>query len=134
MNKLFLTGRITKNIDLRYTQNQTPVARFTIAVNRDFKNKQGQYESDFINCIAYRQTADVLSKYVEKGDLIGIEGSIRTGSYETDGKKTYITDIQVDRVEFLQSKPKEVETHKEEVDPFKSFGEQIEVEDSNLPF
>lgn len=136
MNKVLLTGRVTAKPELRYTISEVAESRFTLAITRNYKNEQGVYESDFVTCVAYRQNAKALNEWVEKGDRIGIEGSIRTGSYEKDGKKVYTTDILVDRIEFLASRPKEekVEKTKEEKvekDPFEDFGNEIEYE---LPF
>lgn len=140
MNKVCLTGRATKDIELRYTTNSVAVSSFTIAVNRNYKNENGDYETDFINCVAYRKTAELLNSYVKKGDMLGIEGSVRTRNYDDkDGKKVYVTEIMVDSVDFLQSK-KEVEKAVEEeqkpveVDPYKDFGEQIVITDDDLPF
>lgn len=108
MNRVCLNGRLTKDIDLRYTQNNVAVASFTLAVQRKFKNQNGDYESDFINCIAYKSTAELLSKYTGKGDLIGIEGRIQTRSYDDkNGKKVYVTEVIAENVEFLANKKEE---------------------------
>lgn len=104
MNRVDLIGRLTKDIEIRYTQNQVPVASFNLAVNRKFKNQNGEYETDFINCIAFNKTADLLKQYTKKGDLIATEGRIQTRNYEKDGKKVYITEIVVESIEFLQKK------------------------------
>ena len=104
MNKVSLIGRVTKDIELRYTQSQKAVTRFTLAVNRRGNNK----ESDFISCIAWEKPAEVLSKYVKKGHRVGITGHIQTGSYDDkDGKKVYTTDIVVEELEFLEKKSDE---------------------------
>ena len=104
MNKVSLIGRLTKDIDLRYTANtQKAMARFTLAVNR-LKKEDG---ADFINCIAWGKTAEIMEKYVKKGHLIGITGRIQTGSYEKDGHKVYTTDVMVEGMEFLERREKE---------------------------
>ena len=101
MNKVIIKGTITRDIDLRYTKNDVAVARFTVATKRNTTNKDGKYESDFINCVAYQQSAEMLNKYFTKGSGILIEGHIQTGSFEKDGKKVYTTDVVVERVEFV---------------------------------
>ncbi len=138
MNKVLITGRLTKDSELKYTEKQTPIATFSVAVERQYKNDKGQTEADFINCKAFSKTAEVINKYTKKGDLVGIIGNIQTGSYEKDGKKVYTTDVIVETIEFLQTKPKQEEKNKQEEtpknDPYKDFGQQIEIDDSNLPF
>jgi single-strand DNA-binding protein len=105
MNKVILTGRVTKDSELTTTTNGVNIAKNTIAVNRKFKNADGEYEADFINIIAWRNVADLLNKYVKKGDRVGIIGSIQTRSYDApDGSKRYITEVVVDELEFLESK------------------------------
>lgn len=104
MNAVVLVGRTTKDIELRRTGSGTAVASFTIAVNRDFKTQDGQ-EADFINCVAWKKTAELLEQYVHKGDRIAVNGSIRTRNYEDNhGKKVYITEVLVSHVEFLETK------------------------------
>ena len=138
MNKVCLIGRITKDPEIRYTANNVAVATFSLAINRTYKNADGEYEADFINCVAFRNTADLLGKYVYKGDQLGIEGHIQTRNYDDkDGKKVYVTEIVVDSLDFLQNKREEknepvVETPT--VDPYKDFGEAIEISDDDLPF
>ena len=133
MNKVCLTGRITKNIELKYNQNNVAITNFTLAVTRKFKNQNGEYESDFINCIAYGSTAELLSKYVKKGDLLGIEGRIQTRNYEKDGKRVYVTEVIAGSIDFLQAKkdePKqETENTKQKLigDVFSEFGSSIEI-------
>jgi len=105
MNKVILIGRVTKDTELTTTTNGVNVAKNTLAVNRKFKNANGEYEADFINIIAWRNLAELLHKYTKKGDRVGIVGSIQTRSYDApDGSKRYITEIVVDELEFLESK------------------------------
>ncbi|NHI48060.1 single-stranded DNA-binding protein [Clostridium botulinum] len=102
MNKWVGIGNLTKDIDLKFTEGGTAVANFTIAIRRNFKNN-GQYESDFINCVAFNKTAEILGKYTHKGSKIGIAGRIQTRNYENkEGQKVYITELVVDEVEFLE--------------------------------
>ena len=135
MNKTILTGRLTKNPELRYTTSNVAVSQFSLAVNRNFKNAEGVYDADFINCLAYRKTAELIAEWTKKGDLLGIEGRIQTRSYDDkEGNKRYATEVIVENVEFLSSKKKEKtkEEVKEEVDPFAEFGESVSIEDGFL--
>lgn len=101
INKVILIGNLTKAVEIRYTQTGIAIANFTLAIKRD----NGKDETDFISCIAYNKTAELVSKYLDKGSKISIEGRIQTGSYENkEGKKIYTTDVIVDKVEFLNSK------------------------------
>lgn len=107
MNRVILKGRLTADPEIKYSQGENANAncRFSVAVNRNFKNKDGNYDADFINCVAFRNQAEFLSKYFHKGDEILLEGNIRTGSYTNrDGNKVYTTDVYVDAVEFCGSK------------------------------
>ena len=104
MNSVVLVGRTTKDIELRRTGSGTAVASFTLAVSRDFKTQDGQ-DADFINCVAWKKTAELLEQYIHKGDRIALNGSIRTRNYEDNhGKKVYITEVLVSHVEFLETK------------------------------
>ena len=104
MNTVNLIGRLTKDPELKYTATGIAICKFTLAVNRDFTNQNGEREADFINCTAFKKTAENLSNYQKKGSQIGVVGRIQTGSYEgQDGKRVFTTDVMVDRVEFLGS-------------------------------
>lgn len=107
MNKSIIMGRLTAQPELRQTQNGTASCRFTVAVNRRFKNANGEYDADFIPCVAWRQTAEFVSKYFSKGSMICVEGSLRTGSYQDRNHSDvthYTTELYVDNVEFCGSK------------------------------
>lgn len=107
MNKVVLIGKLTADPEIRQTQSGVSTCRFTVAVNRKFKNQNGEYDADFISCTAWRQTAEFVSKYFSKGKMIVVEGSLRTGSY-TDKNHSdvthYTTDVFVDGVEFCGDK------------------------------
>ena len=104
MNAVVLVGRTTKDIELRRTGSGTAVASFTLAVNRDFRTQDGQ-EADFIQCVAWKKTAELLEQYVHKGDRIAVSGSIRTRNYTgNDGRKVYVTEVLANQVEFLETK------------------------------
>lgn len=105
MNKAILMGRLTRDVELRITASGVSVASFSIAVNRRFKNADGGYDTDFINCVAWRQQAEFICKYFKKGQQIGLVGSIQTRTYDDkDGKKVYVTEVVVDEAEFVGSK------------------------------
>ena len=104
MNRVIAMGNLTKAIEIRKTSTGVAVANFTLAVKREAKNKDGEYESDFINCIAFGNQADMMSKYFDKGNKVAIEGHIQSGSYEKDEKKVYTTDVVVEKIHFVESK------------------------------
>ena len=103
LNRVALIGRLTKDPDLRYTQSGIAVARFTLAVNRNYTNQQGEREADFIPITVWRGAAESCAKYLSKGRLVAVAGRIQTGSYTaTDGSKRYTTDVVADEVRFLE--------------------------------
>lgn len=104
MNKVILIGRLTKDPDVRSTSNQTAYCNFTIAVDRRFKDNNGQRQADFINCIAWRQTATFIGQYFHKGSKMALTGSLQSRSYDDNqGQKRYVTEVVVDEVEFADS-------------------------------
>lgn len=105
INNVVLVGRLTKDADLRYTSNGAAVASFTVAVNRQFTNQKGEREADFINCVAWRKTAETLANFTRKGSLIGVEGRIQTRSYDNQqGQRVYVTEVVVENFSMLESK------------------------------
>lgn len=109
MNKVIIIGRFTRDPEIKYStgENATATARFSLAVNRRFKNKEGNYDADFINCVAFGKTAEFIEKYFTKGMAIGITGRIQTGSYiNNEGQKVYKTEVVVEETEFVESKNK----------------------------
>jgi len=104
MNKVVLVGRLTKDPEVKVTSTQVQFVNFTIAVDRRFKDANGQRQADFINCVAWRQTASFISSYFHKGSRIGVVGSIQTRSYDgNDGQKRFVTEVLVDEAEFVES-------------------------------
>lgn len=139
MNSVNLIGRLTNKPTFGYTNNNIAYARFTLAVNRNFKNANGERQADFINCVAYRKTAELINQYTDKGDLLGVEGRIQTGSYTaSDGTKRYTTDVVVENVEFLSTKKVKLaqeqvsEQVEKQTDIFADFGENVAIEDNFL--
>ena len=106
MNKVVLMGRLTRDPDVRYSQGETPlaIARYTLAVDRRFK-RNGEQDADFINCVAWNKTADLMTQYLHKGSLIGLEGRIQTRSYDNQqGQRVYVTEVVAESVQFLEPK------------------------------
>ena len=104
MNKVQLVGRLTKDVELKTTSNQKAFCNFTLAVDRRFKDANGQRQADFINCVAWNQTAEFIQKYFQKGSKIGVCGSIQTRSYDNNnGQKVFVTEVIVDEAEFVES-------------------------------
>ena len=102
INNVVLTGRITRNLELKQTNNNNSSLNITLAVERTFKDQNGQKQTDFISCKAFGKRAETIAQYCQKGDLIGITGSIQTGSYQKqDGTKVYTTDVMVDGLSFF---------------------------------
>ena len=105
INRVVLVGRLTRNPELKYTANGIANLKFSLAVNRTYTGANGERQADFINCMAWRGTAENLAKFLKKGALIGIEGRMETSSYQTtDGSTRYSTYVVCDHVQFLESK------------------------------
>lgn len=109
-NSVNLVGRITKEPTVRQMQNGQTQCRFTLAVDRNFKNKEGKHDADFPFCVAYGKTAEIVQRFCGKGDLIGINGELRTSSYDDkNGNHVYSTEVNVNDVTLLESKAKKAE-------------------------
>lgn len=145
MNNTVLVGRLTKDADLRYTGNGTATASFTLAVERVFKNANGEKETDFINCVVWRKQAEALANYTNKGSKLAVRGRIQTRSYDNkEGKKVYVTEVVVEEFTFLDSKKdsQSNQTSKKEnkypefenSDPFDKSSQPIDISDQDLPF
>lgn len=149
MNRVTLVGRLTAKPELRYTGSNLPYARFTIAVNRTFRNNDGQAEADFINIIVWRKQAENVCNFLDKGRLVSIDGRLQTGSYtDKDGNRRYTTDVVADSVQFLESKnsregsqvtgpsPYDYQDNVNDVnvsdDPFADFGDSVSIDDNFL--
>jgi len=156
MNKVILTGRLTRDPESRMTQSNMEVSRFSLACQGEFVNKSGERDVEFINCVAFNRLATTINKYCRKGSLVGVQGRIRNSSYDAqDGSKRYTTDIVVEQLEFLGSRgdnqnapamdnstsysPAGNTTNNVEVtdiseDPYKDFGEEFTLSSDDLPF
>ena len=104
-NRVVLIGRLTKDPDLKYSESNLPVLRFTIAVNRTFTDQNGKKQADFINCVAFRKQAENMARFLGRGSQIAVEGRIQTRNYQgKDGNTVYVTEVVAESVQFLESK------------------------------
>lgn len=141
MNKVVLSGRLTRDVESRESESGTLVARFNVAVSRNYKNKEGNYDADFISCVVYRNTAEFVAKYFHKGDGIIVEGRIQTGSYEAkDGVIKYTTDVIVENVEFNGKAKESAESEVAAEIPgnitsnYETLDNGVSLSDEDLPF
>lgn len=135
MNRVVLIGRLTRNPEIRKTTSGTSVSNFTLAVNRR-TTQEGQPDADFISCVAWNKTADLIYQYLHKGSLIGVEGRIQTRSYDDrSGNRVYVTEVVADSVQFLESK-KSDETNLPENEQIQDFGssDTLDIDSEDLPF
>ncbi len=108
INQVTLVGRLTKNPDLRITPDGFPVANITLAVNRNFRNQNGEFDADFVQCKLWRRAAENTAKYCQKGSLVGVTGRIQTRHYNNqDGRRVYVTEVVAESIRFLGSKRSE---------------------------
>lgn len=162
INSIALTGRLTRDVDLRYTQSGTAVGTFTLAVDRQYK-RDGEPTADFISCVIWRKSAENFTNFTHKGSLVGVEGHIQTRSYDNNqGQRVYVTEVVVESFALLESKnaqttpeatnqphtgpqrtggntyqpqPKPAQTAPQTSnDPFASNGKQLDISDDDLPF
>lgn len=160
INNVVLVGRLTRDVDLRYTSNGTAYASFTVAVERNFKNQNGEKETDFINCAMWRKAAENFANFTHKGSQVGIEGRIQTRNYENQqGQKVYVTEVLAENFSLLEPRnaTSRLEGDRESFngghvntfngnenantsgnfannDPFTASGNAVDVSDEDLPF
>ena len=164
MNKVILIGRLTRDPELRTIATGNATTSFTIAVNRNFTNQNGEREADFINCVAWRKQAENVAKYCTKGSQVAVEGRIQTRSYDAqDGSKRYVTEVIADNVTFLGSRSgagqtvdsntttssytannavsnnngmanNDIVTADLDMDPYAAMGNEVSLTDDDLPF
>lgn len=159
MNRVVLVGRLTKDPELRYTPAGVAVATFTLAVNRTFKNGQGEQEADFINCVVWRKPAENVANFLKKGSMAGVDGCVQTRNYEgNDGKRVYVTEVVAESVQFLEPKNNDLESStsnnyrneanysnnrksaqyrtdtSQKKDNFANEGKPIDINEDDLPF
>lgn len=145
INKAILEGQIVRDIELRKTASGKSYTSFTLAVNRTYK-QEGQPDADFITCVAWGKNADVLEKYTDKGTLISVDGHIQTRSYESNGKKVYVTEVVCESVHLIESKkqktaqqtqPQYQQQYQQQTfahDQNGNYGETIDIQSDDLPF
>ena len=131
MNKVILSGRIASDIELKQTPSNVSVCSFRVAVNRRFKNDEGRYDADFINCVAWRSSAEFIKNYFHKGAPIEISGTLQTRTYEKEGQKSFVTEVLVEEVNFVVQNKNEAQTSAQPLtqDDFVSLSD-----DDDLPF
>ncbi|MBM6413538.1 single-stranded DNA-binding protein [Lacticaseibacillus paracasei] len=160
LNSVSLTGRLTRDVDLRYTQSGTAVGSFTLAVDRQFRSSNGERETDFISCVIWRKSAENFANFTKKGSLVGVEGRIQTRTYDNaQGQKVFVTEVIVENFALLESRqasqnsPKSQQTanasttattnasqttpnasRANATDPFSNNGQPIDIQDDDLPF
>ena len=139
LNNVSLVGRLTKDVDLRYTSSNVAVATFTLAVNRTFKNENGEREADFINCVMWRRQAENLANWAKKGALIGITGRIQTRSYDNQqGQRVYVTEVVAEQFQLLESKgqgnQEQQKQAQQQTPDFSRQGAPMDISDDDLPF
>ncbi|MBC6389231.1 single-stranded DNA-binding protein [Lactobacillus kunkeei] len=126
INRTTLTGRLTKDAEIRYSQSGNAVANFTLAVDRAFTNQQGEREADFINCVIWRKSAENFANFTHKGALVGIDGRIQTRNYENQqGQRVYVTEVVVENFALLESRKDNQQTNN---------NDQVDITDDELPF
>lgn len=127
MNQVVLTGRLSKEPELFYSKEGIGVTSFHLAVKRNYKNASGEYEADFIPCVSFRKLAETIATYCDKGSLVALSGRLQTRSYENkDRVRSYVTEVVVESIEFLQRK-KRTETPIPEPPPPAQHHEQLHV-------
>ncbi len=109
LNQIVLVGRLTKNINVNKAENGVKLATISLAIPRSFKNMEGTYDTDFIDCVAFENVAENTAAYCSKGDIVGIKGRVQSRVIEKDGKKEYLMDIVAEKVTFLSSRKKDNE-------------------------
>ncbi len=139
LNRVVLVGRLTKDPEFRTTQSGVEVATFTLAVNRNYKNKNGEQQADFINCIVFRKQAENVNNYLNKGNLAGVDGRLQSRSYENqEGRRIFVTEVICDSVQFLESKNNNQSQQQGQApardNPFANANGPIDIDDEDLPF
>ena len=134
INKIVIIGRLVRDVELRYSQSGVAVSTFTLAVDRRFKNAQGEKEADFIQVKCFKQLAELVANYLSKGKMAAVGGSLQISSYnDKDGNKKYSTDVMADDVQFLSPKS-EGDSHTESPANFKELGKEVNMDDEEIPF
>lgn len=144
LNRTVLVGRLTKDPDFRTTPSGVEVATFTLAVNRNFKSKDGEQQADFINCVVFKKQAENVKNYLSKGSLAGLDGRLQSRSYENqEGRRVYVTEVICDSVQFLEPKSNNQSNNQPQQqrgqapaqdNPFAIANGPIDIDDDDMPF
>lgn len=143
LNRTVLVGRLTKDPDFRTTPSGVEVATFTLAVNRNFKSKDGEQQADFINCVVFKKQAENVKNYLSKGSLAGVDGRLQSRSYENqEGRRVYVTEVICDSVQFLEPKsnnqsnnqPQQQQRGQAPVQDNPFANGNVPIDDDDLPF
>jgi len=149
LNSVNLTGRLTRDPELRMSQNDIAISNITLAVNRSFTDANGEKQADFINCVLFRKTAEIAQQYLRKGNLVGVTGRLQSRSYENkEGQRVFVTEVVVENLAFLESKQQSQQSQntgygqqygqpnaqygQREENPFN--GGEVNITDQDLPF
>ena len=136
INNVVLIGRLTRDVELHRTPQDQAVGQFTLAVNRNFKNQDGGYDADFINCVIWRKSAENFASWIKKGNLVAITGHIQTRNYENQqGQRVYVTEVVAESFQLLEKRDNSANQNSmaEQMPP--SFaGNQMDIKDDDLPF
>ena len=136
INNVVLIGRLTRDVDLRYTPQNQVVGQFTLAVNRNFKNQNGEYDADFINCVIWGKSAENFANWTKKGNLVGITGRVQTRNYENQqGQRVYVTEVVAESFQLLEKRDNSANQNSmAEQMPPPFAGDPIDIKDDDLPF
>jgi single-strand DNA-binding protein len=135
INNVTLIGRLTRDAELRYTPSNIATAQFNIACNRNFKNTNGEYDADFINCVMWREQAERFCNWTKKGMLVGITGRIQTRSYEgNDGKRVYVTEVVAENFQVLEKRDNTANQNSMTQQMPPNYANPMDIDESDLPF
>lgn len=135
INNVTLIGRLTRDAELRYTPSNIATAQFNVACNRNFKNANGEYDADFINCVMWREQAERFCNWTKKGMLVGITGRIQTRSYEgNDGKRVYVTEVVAENFQVLEKRDNTANQNSMTEQMPLNYANPMDIDESDLPF
>lgn len=136
INNVVLIGRLTRDVELHRTPQDQVVGQFTLAVNRNFKNQDGGYDADFINCVIWRKLAENFANWIKKGNLVAITGHIQTRNYENQqGQRVYVTEVVIDSFRNLEKRDNSANRNSMDEQMPPSFaGDPMDINDDDLPF
>ena len=135
INNVTLIGRLTKDVELKRTPSDIATAQFTIACNRNFKNANGEYDADFINCVMWREQAERFCNWTKKGMLFGITVRIQTRSYEeNDGKRVYVTEVVAENFQLLEKRDNTANQNSMTEQTPPNYANPMDIDESDLPF